>query len=130
MIDWIVDKYLTWRTGMDWTQRTWEAWYNSTVNWRAHDINSMFAKFKHIVVVDYEKFFDMNEPFGWVPHEDVVQYCYPNRELDNCIVWKFERVYWDQGDQRWYISDMGSEDMVFVATNNDQDALMISLRYS
>jgi hypothetical protein len=130
VIDWIVDKYLTWRTGKDQKQRTWETWYAANVNLRAGYINSMFENFKHIIVVDCEKFFDLSEPFGWVPQEDVEQYCYPNRELGDCIVWKFERVIWDQWDQSWHISTLGDEDMVFVATNNDADAMMIALRYS
>ena len=130
MIAWIVDKYLTWRTGKDRIQRTWEEWYKTTVNWRASDINRMFENFKHIIVVDHEKFFDLSEPFGWVLREDAEQYCYPNRELDDCIVWKFERVIWDSWDKSWHISGLGDEDILFVATNNDTDAMMLTLRYS
>jgi hypothetical protein len=127
--DYIIDRYRTWRTGKDKPTREWEAWYETNVNYRANTIPNMFMHFKHIIVVDPNKFFQP-DPFAWVPCDDAKQYFWPQCDLGNNAVWRFERVIWDSWDNCWYINDMGNEDKVFVATNNDDDALMISLRYT
>ena len=128
--DYIKDKYLTWRTGKDRQQREWEAWYEVTVVYRANDITNMFKNFKHIVAVNPDKFFNPYEPFAWVPNKDAKQYFWPERTVETTCVWRFERVMWDQWSKRWSINELGGEDKVFVATNNDRDALMIALKYS
>lgn len=127
--EYLVDKWLTWRTGKDKQQREWEAWYEVNVVYRAGTIPNMFMHFKHIIEVDAYKFFDPAEPFAWVPCEDARKYCWPARPLGNNAVWRFERVIWDQWDKCWHINGLGNEDKVFVATNNDKDAIMIALKY-
>jgi hypothetical protein len=125
----INDSYLTWRTGKDRQQREWEAWYEVNVVYRASTIPNMFMNFKHIIEVSHEKFLDYNEPFAWVPVEDARQYFWPDRELGNNAVWRIERVMWDKWEKCWHINGLGDEDKVFVATNNDRDAMMIKLKY-
>jgi hypothetical protein len=127
--DYIADKYLTWKTGKDKSTRDWEAWYEGKVNYRAGDITNMFDQFKHIIVVDPNLFFQF-DPFAWVPCENAKQYLHPNRELGNNAVWRFERVTWSEWDRRWHIDSLCGEDKVFVATNNDKDAIMIALKYA
>lgn len=127
--DYIVDKYLTWRTGKDKATRDWEAWYEVNVIYGASTIPNMFRNFKHVIVVDPNKFFQF-DPFAWVPCEDAKQYLHPQRELGNNAVWRFERVTWDQWSEHWSINGLGDEDKVFVATNNEQDAMMIALKYA
>lgn len=129
MKEWIIDRWLTWRTGKDKIQREWEAWYNQNVNWLSPRISTMFEKFKHVIVVDVNKFMDLNEPMSWIPCEDAEQYFWPNRELGNNAVWRFERVI-PYGDNDYYVNGIGDRDMVFVATNNDEDAIMITLKYT
>ncbi len=127
----VKDWYLTRKTGKTKAEREYILWYEQTVNLRATRIKNMFDNFKHIVRVDTEKFFNLDEPFGWSVCEDAKQYFWPNRELGNNCVWRFERVMncpataWE-----WEINELGGEDKVFVATNNGQDALMIALKYS
>lgn len=128
--DYLEDKYLTWKTGKSRAEREWSAWYDNNVNWIASDVTNMFEKFKHVIVVDSDKFMDPREPFAWVPNDDASQYFWPQRELGNNAVWRYERVLWNQWDQRWHIIGLGGEDMIFVATNNDRDAMMIALKYS
>jgi hypothetical protein len=123
------DKYLTWRTGKDKAQREWEAWYEVNVVYRASTIPNMFMHFKHVIIVDPDKFFNRCEPFVYVPCEDAKQYFWPQRELGNNAVWRFERVIWDQWMKEWHINGLGDRDKVFVATNNDKDAMMIALKY-
>lgn len=129
IIDWIIDRYLTWRTGKDRDQREWEAWYEVNVNYRATTIPDMFKNFKHVMIVDQDKFMQF-DPFTWVPCEDAKQYMHPRRKLGDNAVWRFERVYWDNWDECWHINTMGDADLVFVATNNDRDAMMLALKYS
>ncbi len=128
--EYITDKWLTWRTGKDRDQREWEAWYEQNVVYRASTIPNMFMHFKHIIVVDADKFFDVCEPFAYVPNADARQYFWPQRPVTNTCVWRFERVIWDQWEQCWHVNGMGDRDKVFVATNNEKDAIMIALKYS
>ncbi|MFY8211988.1 MAG: hypothetical protein ACOVLB_04920 [Candidatus Nanopelagicus sp.] len=130
MIEYIKDRYLTWKTGKDKRQRDQDTWFNETVNYRAKDITDMFKNFKHVIIVNPNLFFDHNEPFGWVPVQDAKQYFYPVRPLDETCVWTFERVSWNKWDDRWHIDEFGGEDKVFVACNGSKDAAMIVLKYS
>lgn len=126
----IVDWYLTKRTGKNKAEREWAAWYEANVVYRATTIDNMFMHFKHVIEVKPDLFFDPYEPFAWVPNKSAKQFFWPQRELGNNCVWRFERVMWNPWDQRWHINEIGGGDHVFVATNNDHDALMISLRYA
>jgi len=128
LVNYVKDKYLTWKTGKTTEQRAWETWYEHNVVYRASTIPNMFMHFKHIIIVDPDKFFQF-DPFTWVPCEDAKQYFWPRRPLTDCGVWRIERVMWDRWDQSWHINGMGDEDKVFVATNNDKDAMMIALKY-
>ena len=129
ILDKLKDKYLTWRTGKDKDQREWEAWYEVNVVYRASTISNMFMHFKHVIIVDPDLFFDRCEPFAYVPNDDARQYFWPFRELGNNAVWRFERVIWDKWSNDWMINGLGDRDKVFVATNNDRDAMMIALKY-
>ena len=129
IIENLKDRYLTWRTGKTKEQREWEAWYEVTVNYRARTINDMFNNFKHIIEVDPNKFFTY-DPMAWVPTKDARQYFWPHRKLGENCVWTFERVCWNSWDKQWHINGVGDSDLVFVACNDDTDALMISLKYA
>lgn len=129
MIEFIKDKYLTWKTGKDKPTREWESWYEVNVVYRASDITNMFQNFKHVILVSHEKFLDYSEPFDWVPVDDAMQYFWPYRELGTNAVWRFERVMWNKWDKRWHLNSLSGEDKVFVATNSDKDAMMIALKY-
>ena len=127
----IVDWYLTRKTGKTKSERDYITWYEQNVNIRSTRIKDMFGNFKHIVIVDPNKFFNLEEPFGWVVCEDVKQYFWPHKPLTEAAVWRFERVInapstaWE-----WHVNEIGGEDKVFVATNNDEDAFMLKLAYS
>ncbi len=130
MIEYIKDKWLTWHTGLDKTTRNHRKWYEETVIQSAGTIENMFMNFKHIVPVS-TNIFDFDEPFGWCPCKDFKQYLYPNRQLGDCSVYYFARGYRDQWDGRFHLNDIRHEqDQLFVATNNDRDAIMIALKYS
>jgi hypothetical protein len=127
--EYIVDRWLTWRTGKHKAEREWIQWYEENVVYRASTIPNMFMHFKHVIIVSPNKFFNLCEPFAYVPCEDARQYFWPQRELGENAVWRFERVMWNQWTEEWDINGMGDRDKVFVATNNDADAIMIALKY-
>ncbi len=130
LIEQIRDWYLTRKTGYTKAEREYQQWYDQTVNIRASRIKDIFVNFKHVIVVNPNKFFHLDEPFGWVVQEDVRQYLWPNRPLGENCVWRFERVIncpataWE-----WTVNELGGEDQVFVATNSDRDAIMIALKF-
>ena len=128
-LDNIKDSWITWRTGKNRVEREWEAWYNTNVNWRAHDITNMFENFNHVIEVDPDKFL-RDGGLTWVPHPDALQYFWPHRPLGENSVWRIERVSWNPWEKRWNIDGMGNEDKVFVATNSDEDAIMITLKWT
>ena len=127
--EYVKNHWLTWRTGKDRATREWDSWYELTVNYRANDITDMFKNFRYVIVVDPDRFFQY-DPFAWVPCKDAKQYFWPIRLPEESCVWRFERVIWNEWDQRWHINELGGKDQVFVATNNENDAIMISLRWT
>ena len=128
IVEQIKDWYLTKRTGKTREQREWEAWYEVNVVYRASTIKNMFMNFKHIIEVNPDKFFQF-DPFAWVPAEDAKQYFWPCRSLGENCVWRFERVIKNHWDGLLHIDELGGADTVFVATNNERDAMMIALKY-
>jgi hypothetical protein len=130
MIDYIKDKWLTWRTGLTKQDRAWIKWRDQNVVQCAHTIENMFMHFEYILPVS-TRIFDHSEPFGWVPCVEFRQYLYPARSLGNNAVYFFARGYRDPWDGRFHLNDLRHEqDQVFVATNNEIDAIIIALRWS
>jgi hypothetical protein len=130
MFDYIKDKWLTWRTGLNKQDREFRKWFEETVVQNASTIENMFMNFKFILPVSTQ-IFDHNEPFGWVPNKEFRQYMYPNRASGDYAVYYFARGYRDPWDGKFHLDDLRCEqDQVFVATNNEQDALMIMLKWS
>ena len=130
MIEHIKDKYLTWSTGLTKQERAWIKWEKENIVRGASTIENMFMNFKYIVPVT-TNIFDLDEPFGWYPCEDFKQYLYPARALGDNTVYYFARGYRDQWDGKFHLNDIWAEqDQVFVATNNEVDAIMIALKWS
>ncbi len=130
LLELIKDKYLTWRTGKNKQLRTWEKWRDETIVFRAGTVENMFMNFKHIIEVDPDKIFDLDEPFGWNTKAEFDQFQYPHRELGNNTVWYWCRCTKNQWDGKLHFDEMGGSDYLFVATNNDKDAIIIALKYS
>lgn len=130
LVDTVKDKYLTWRTGKDKTTRDWEKWRDENIVYNAHDVQNYYRNFKHIIQVDPKKFWNYSDPFGWVPVDDFLKYEYPQKQLGDNAVANWFRGEWGMWDKRFHIDDCFGTDHVFVATNNDEDAVMIALIYS
>ena len=128
IIEYTKDKYLTWQTGMNKSERAWDKWQAETIAHRANTIENMFMNFKYIIPVG-NSIFDLGEPWGWVPNEEFKQYMYPVRELGNNTVYYFARGYRDQWDGKFHVNEMSGGDQVFIATNNEEDAIIIALTH-
>lgn len=127
----VMDWYLTRKTGKRREDREYESWLAHNVNRRASQIrHGIFQHFRHVIVVNPDKFFDLQEPFSWVPCQDARQYMWPERALGDNMVWLFERVTHSDYENDWVINALGDRDLVFVATNNDSDAAMLAIKYS
>lgn len=127
MWEWVKDKWLTWRTGKDKEQRIYEAWYSSMVNSKGHTAEEVYKNFKHLIRVDDKKF--LVHHMLTEPRDDMSEYRYPQRELGDNMLWSILRgETYTYGDE-FYITDFGNEDRVYVATNNDRDAVMLALKY-
>ena len=130
MIEYVRDKWLTWRTGLDKETRDYIKWHEETIVQRANTIENMFMNFKYILPVSTDIFYP-SDLFGWVPCEDFRQYMYPSRALGDNTEYFFARGFRDQWDGKFHLNDLRhDQDQVFVATNNEVDALMITLKYS
>ncbi len=129
LIETLKERYLTWRTGKDKQVRTWEKWRDETIVFRASTVENMFMNFKHIIEVDPEKMMEMWHPFGWHTTDDFKRFEYPTRELGDNTVWYWCRCSKNRWDGRWHFDEIGGVDHMFVATNNDKDAMMIALKY-
>ena len=126
-------KYFQWRHGMDQAQWDYKQWNEAHICQRANDVTNYFQGFKHVIPVSYLRVNTILEPmFGMhVPGPEIKEYTWPNKEVGQHAMLGHFRGFWDKWDGRFHISDIGGDvDQVFVATNNDEDAFMIALRFS
>lgn len=129
MIEWIKDKYLTWRTGYNKRNRIAKKWFDETIVYNANTVENKYMNFKHIIPVS-SRIFNHSEPFGWYPCQDFKQYLWPERELGDNTVYSIERGYWNKWDGKFHINELVADlDQIFIATNNEQDAIIITLKY-
>jgi len=133
MIERVKDWYLTWRTGLDKTSRDYLEWEQGHIVPKANYVRNYFQGFKYVVPLDYEKVYTTSTPFWWekIPNQDFLSYMWPNRPLGNNCSYRTFRGFWDQWDKQFHICDIRCEmDQLFVATNNEEDAIMFGLRWA
>jgi hypothetical protein len=116
-----------------------EWWYKETKDWARYrewkrnniveggfTIEEFFKGFDFILELDYDKVYynDKYYPFfGPSNDKGITKYLYPQRELgDNCYL----IVLRVDGN---IINEFG-EDKVYIGTNSEEDAAMLSLTYS
>ena len=127
----LVDWWLTKRTGKSKQQRDWDKWTYENIAFRSNTVHGTFYLFKHVIEVDPNKLFNMHEPFGWITVEQFKnKYEFPQRPLGDNAVWMWFGCEKDRWTGELVINEMFGADRLFVATNNDKDAIMIALQYS
>lgn len=126
----IKDRYLTWRTGMSKQSRDYQYWYDRHINRRATDIENYFQNFKHIIHCNYNKVLTEHAPmYGFIPNQEFLSFVYPNRPLGEHCEYIIVCGEWNQWDGRFHIHDFGLEE-VFIATNSDEDAILLTLKFA
>ena len=125
-------KYFRWRRGMDRAEWDYTQWNEAHICQRANDVTNYYQGFKYVIPVSYNKIYTQSDSFwGEILGTDIKEYTWPNKEVGEHAMLGHFRGYWDQWDGRFHITDLGGElDQMFVATNNDEDAFMIALRFS
>lgn len=135
MIDWIVDKYLTWKTGKNKSQRDFEQWRATAFVFYSDTVEGYFYKFKYVIEIDPEKVYNdkFNESsFNELPFNGAFEeYMYPRRSLgQNVVVYWFRCTTSYHWDGKIHIDECFGEDRLFAATNSEEDAVQIALKFS
>jgi hypothetical protein len=126
-LEYIRNKYLSWRFKKE-TEK-YHKWFQENVVTNASTIENMFMNFQYIIPLSNRVLEDT--PFGWTVCEDLEKFMYPHRTIDNCCVSFLARGYRDRWDGRFHLNDLRhEEDVLFVATNNREDAVMMVLKWS
>lgn len=126
----IEDWYLTRKTGKDRAQREWIKWYEENVNMRASTISGMFEKFEYVIEVNPSKIFRRDSSSLFTLTDEAEEYFWPKRPPGRACVIRIEQVDRGYHDNELHLVPIGGQDRVFVATNDPEDATMISLRWS
>jgi len=106
-----------------------QAWNKENINATASSVKEILFGMKHIIEVDYEKVYEKWDVQGWIVLEEFqTEYFYPNRELGDHAVIHLMRGDFSSDEYIFTKNEFGG-DAVFVGTNNDDDALMIALKY-
>ena len=110
-------------------QHVEKEWNTKNIWKAAPDVKSMFHSMKHIIEVDWMKVLEPNPSHGWVPNKEFRDtFYYPNKELgDHALVHFARGNYLDDG-HIFEFNEFGG-DACFVATNSDEDATFIAIRY-
>lgn len=104
-----------------------EKWVQNKINRTAATVEDYFHKFEYVITVDPEKVLEVGS-YHTVP--EFKEYEYPNRSLEDCVFVRCFRVAErNLYDGKTYFDEIWSEDLLFVATNNKYDALMIALKF-
>ena len=126
-----IQRYSDRKKGITLERRAWLNWSERNINPRAGTAQSVFFSFKYVIEVAPGKFFSHEELGNWIPVPEFREMSFPNRELGNHCVWSWFRGNW--ADQWWQsgflIDEMFGGDHVFAATNNEQDALWIAMKW-
>jgi len=123
------DKYLTWKTGRTYHEREIDKWNAENLWLHAPNIKTVFYNYKHIIEVDWHKVFGDCPMMGWYVDKTFRDtYCYPARELGDHTTIKSGRGLYDE-TSIFEFNEICGGDRVYIGTNNDDDAIMIALKY-
>jgi hypothetical protein len=104
------------------------AWNSKFVNQSAATVEDYFHHFKYILIVDPRKALSITSSYPIVAFSE---YEYPNRPRSEASLIRIFRVTTrNETDGKHYFDEVWGRDTVFVATNNEQDAVMITLRFT
>jgi hypothetical protein len=129
ILDIVEDKYLTWKTGLPKADRDYVYWKDRNIVQNAGDANNYFYGYKFVFTTDYAKVFTEADIWGLCPNADFLSYMWPKRPLGNHCYYNIFRGEWNQHDHRFHFTEFGTDEL-FVATNSEEDAMMLLLKYA
>lgn len=95
----------------------------------AGTVRESFRNFKHVVDVDYSKsFVNREHPFIDEIHPELATFLWPERPLDSAGLLTFVRGSYINGE--FVITDLGNQDRILFCTDSDEDALLVTLKFS
>jgi hypothetical protein len=101
-------------------EKEYRAWLDSKIFHPAGDVRTYFHGFRHVIQVNYHR---LNPcPFNGSPGQEFLDML-----LKYQGVYSIFRVSWQ--NNRWEFDEFGGGDVVFVATDSDEGAVMIALLY-
>ena len=128
-IEYTVDRYLTWKTKKTKKIRDYEKWKKETLFPSSSTVDEYFKNFKYVLTLSYGSVMTDYCPFfGNQPNAEFRTYLFPSREIGKHCEARVFRVS-RYSDNRYHFDDMGGSDLLFVATNSTEDAVMLSLKY-
>jgi len=131
LLEKIKDRWLTWRTGYNKSEREYRAWRDQNIASNASDVTNYFHGYKYVIALDFNKVCTDFEPmYGKIESTEFLSYMYPHRPLGKNCSYGWFRGYWDKWDGRFHLNDIGGTDHMFIATNSGEDAIMIALKWS
>ena len=107
-------------------------WNKTHINERADTVRDMFPTFKHIIRLDGRKIAPVRAGlvYEYPIKEFKEMFMFPNKELGDHTVIRILRGVDTDDDRIFELNELGGYDYAFAATNNDEDASFIVLRYS
>lgn len=124
------ERFIDWWTKSTRFERDYANWRAKNICYRAGTAKNYFRGMKYILTLDYYKAYsNTNTPYGF-HHLDpeLLEYTVhgkPIGEHTEVIIFRGE---FDQLGHQFHIHDFGV-DYVFAATNVEEDALMIALKW-
>jgi hypothetical protein len=116
--DWLLSK----ATGNSIEQIRYERWRITKYKPSGIKITDCL-KFKYVICVDYKKWFNTANTRAWELSDEALPYMGLGKGI-----YLFERGVWLNGE--FHINGLGDCDCVFVGTDSEEDAFMITLKFS
>jgi len=112
-------------------QQVEKEWNKQNISQGASTIKDMLHGFKYIIELDHLKVYSEHHGMhGWlVPAAFREEFFYPHRELGDHTVITMMRGSYTNNAKIFEHNEFGDKDAVFAGTNNENDALLLALRY-
>lgn len=128
----IKERYMDWRYPTTKHQRRLEAWLRPRIFYPGRTPKEYFCGFKFVVRVNYDSVYSgpYDGMFGRSMCQDFKAYLYPTRSFEEgpCIA-LIDRGLWNKYTGEFEFNGLGGDDEMFVATNNEDDVIMLALRF-
>jgi len=127
----IKERYMDWRYPATKYERRFRVWIEDKINYRGRTPKEYFRDFKYVIRVDYDKVYSgAYDIFGYAMCQDFKTYLHPTRSLEEgpCVP-LIERGLWNDRTGEFEFNGLGGGDEMFVATNSEDDVIMLSLRF-